>query len=197
MTFPAIFFDRDGVLIEDTHLPSNESDIIIYPEAAKVIAEAREAGFKTFIITNQTVVSRGIISLQEVEKLNQYIIRKLQTVNNHVFFDEVFVSPFHPNAQVEEYRKDSTCRKPRPGMILRAEKKYQIDLNKSFVIGDRISDVVAGNLAGCKTVLINNHPDSKKMISTTISISETDLTPNFEIAKIGEFSKILIRAKED
>lgn len=75
MKAPATFFDRDGVLSEDTHLPSKESDIIIYPEAAGVVAKAREAGFKTFIITNQTVVSRGIISLKEVEKLNKYIIK--------------------------------------------------------------------------------------------------------------------------
>ena len=96
------------------------------------------------MVSNQTVVSRGILTFEEMLKLNNHILEQIKNQNPNAIFDDLYFSPFHPKADIEAYRKDSDCRKPRAGMFLEAQKKHEIDLKQSIVIGDRLTDIYAG-----------------------------------------------------
>ncbi len=149
----AIFFDRDGVLIKDIHLLTSIDHVHFDNNIYKALSLLIDADYLKIVITNQTVVARGLISIKEVNKINRYINNKIK-INSGVFIDRFYVCPHHPHAYIEEYRIDCDCRKPKPGLLLKAALDYEIDLQKSWMIGDRISDIIAGYKAGCKTILI-------------------------------------------
>ena len=150
---PAIFFDRDGVLIEDVHLLTRPEQVRILPGVAEALSLFRKAGFKLIVISNQTVVSRGLATEADVAEINTCIEDRLRQ-QNAPQFDAVYICPHHPKATLERYRQNCECRKPRPGLILQAARENEIDLARSYMIGDRISDIIAGARAGCRTVLV-------------------------------------------
>lgn len=163
----AIFLDRDGVIIEDSHLLTDVAKIRPIDGIKRFVYQLHELGFKFFVVTNQTVVSRGLLSLEETIELNELVLEKASIKS---FIDEVYLCPHHPNATVEEYREDCLCRKPKPGMLLQAQQKYGVDLSKSFMIGDRVSDIIAGNSAGCTTILLKSGMHDQTMIETTVTV---------------------------
>jgi D-glycero-D-manno-heptose 1,7-bisphosphate phosphatase len=189
---PAIFFDRDGVLIEDSHLITHESQVQLIPGIGELLSSCRKLGYLLFMITNQTVVARGLITLEKAIELNETIIRKINTENSMAYFDEVYLCPHHPQAELIEFRQNCLCRKPKPGMILAAKEKYQLDLKKSFLIGDRISDIIAGNMAGVRTILFNQHPNFDQLIETDLKITDTKIKEaHFQADKVQYIFNIL------
>jgi D-glycero-D-manno-heptose 1,7-bisphosphate phosphatase len=150
----AVFFDRDGVLneaiIRDSkpYPPSTLAEVKIFDGAFDSLDKIRSLGYKTFIITNQPDVSRGITSELEVNKINNFI-------QNRLLIDDVYTC-FHDDADL------CSCRKPLPGAILLLSKKFDINLEMSFMVGDRWRDIEAGKAANCKTVLIENSYDERK-----------------------------------
>ena len=111
----------------------------------------RHAGFVLIAITNQTVVSRGRATLDDVAAVHAHIDRLIHEAGGPAL-DAWYVCPHHPHATVAAYRVQCECRKPRPGLLRTAATDHRLDLRRSFMVGDRITDVVAGHAAGCRTI---------------------------------------------
>ena len=153
--YPAVFLDRDGVLIEDVHLLTKPSQVRLMEGAAQAVKTLREAGYQVIVVSNQTVIARGLATEEDVEIVNQQIQRLLRTeVGQGV--DAFYVCPHHPSATLIQYRMSCDCRKPRPGLLLHAAAEHDIDLSRSYMIGDRITDVIAGQRAGCRTIMVES-----------------------------------------
>ncbi|MFA5104546.1 MAG: HAD family hydrolase, partial [Candidatus Margulisiibacteriota bacterium] len=148
----AVFLDRDGTLIEDVGYLSDEKDIRLLIGAAEAVSSLGKAGFKTVMITNQAAIARGIISESRFGEINAKVLS--QFLSHGAGFDGVYYCPHHPTEGKGKYLAKCSCRKPFPGMILKAAKELGLDLSRSFMIGDRYKDIEAGINAGCKTVLV-------------------------------------------
>ncbi len=172
----AIFFDRDGILIKDTHHLISKEEIIFAEDLIDSFNLLKNSDFIFFIITNQAVVARGLATEIEVEKVNQCIVDYIKE-NTGCEIRKVYYCPHHQNANLAEYRMDCECRKPKPGMLLRASQEFDIDLSKSYMIGDRISDIVAGSKAGCKTILLETGAHLEKPIES--DAMDLSIKPDF------------------
>ena len=156
MKQPAIFFDRDNtIIVSDGYLGDPDKVQLIYG-VADAIARARSLGFVIVTISNQSGVARGLFTEEAVMAVDEKMDRLLQAENPRAKIDLHEFCPFHPEAVVEKYRKDSELRKPLPGMILKAAEALDLDLSASWVIGDAARDIEAGHAAGCRTILIND-----------------------------------------
>lgn len=144
---PAVFFDRDGVLIEDTGYPHRAKDLILMPGAAKALRRLNERGCKTIIVTNQSGVARGLFGLDQMQAFNDLLVRTLAEQGGRI--DAVYACPYHSVGSVPEFiHPDHPDRKPNPGMILRAMVEQDVDPGQAFMIGDRQSDLDAARNAG-------------------------------------------------
>ena len=156
----ALFIDRDGVINEDIAYLHRRKDVIILPRVAEALKRLKTKGFLLIVVTNQPSVAKGFIAEEEVNELNKFIASKSGS-----YIDQFYFCPHHPNADLEAYRKVCVCRKPAPGMLLKASKDYPIDLKNSWLIGDMGSDIAAGRSAGCRTIMIKS-PKNGKMIES-------------------------------
>jgi len=151
-----VFLDRDGTINKFNDFIKSPKDLELIDGAADAIAKINSLGYLAIVITNQPVIARGEV---EIETLDQ-IHMKLETElgNNHAYIDDLFYCPHHPEkgfpGEKPEYKIDCSCRKPKPGMILAAAEKYNVDLSNSYMVGDDIRDVKAGIAAGCIPVLL-------------------------------------------
>lgn len=145
--YPALFLDRDGVIVENRpDYIRSWADVHIFPQALEALINARIAPYKVIIVTNQSAVGRGIISLSEAEAINQRLVAEIKAAGGQI--DAVLMCPHAP-------QENCACRKPRPGLLLQAAELYSIDLKNSILIGDAVSDLLAGQAAGVqKTVLV-------------------------------------------
>jgi D-glycero-D-manno-heptose 1,7-bisphosphate phosphatase len=149
---PAVFLDRDGVVIEESHYLGDASRIRLVPGAGEAIAALNRAGWAIVIVTNQSGVARGLITLDSVGAVHTHLTELLHSFGARV--DDYRFCPHHPEAELGEYRVNCECRKPKPGMLLTAATELRIDLSSSWMIGDRVTDLEAGAAAGCRTVLV-------------------------------------------
>ena len=172
----AVFFDRDGVLNlgilknGKSFAPKQFKDFKLYPKIKKYCEKLKKKGFKIIVITNQPDVGKGKIKKKEIFKMHKKL--KLE-----ISYDDIFCS-------FSQFKK-SYFRKPNPGMILKAVKKHKIDLNKSFLIGDRWSDISAAEKVNCKSIFIDRkykekteifNPTKKvKSLSSAINFIESQL----------------------
>ena len=153
MTQPAIFLDRDGVLIRDVGLLTRKDQVELLHGTTESVSRLRRAGFKLIVVTNQTVVARGMATEDDVRSIHASI-QELLIRQGTKGIDAFYYCPHHPNATLPEYRLDCECRKPRMGMIMKAADEWKLDIPSSFTIGDRMSDIAAGRSAGCRTILL-------------------------------------------
>lgn len=158
----AIFIDRDGVINEDIGYIYRIEDIKIPKDVPQSLKKFKEMGFLLIVISNQPVIARGLATEEMIKNMNKEINNKIKTKSG-VFIDRFYFCPHHPNANVEAYRKLCECRKPGTGMILQAAKDFDIDLKNSYMVGDRISDIIAGKNAGCTTFLVESKYNHKKI----------------------------------
>ena len=168
----AIFLDRDGVLIEDVHLLINPEVIQVLEGVPQALRSLKEAGFKLIVISNQTVVARGLVTEQEVCAINAEMERLLEQAGGP-HLDGFYFCPHHPNATLPAYRMACECRKPRPGLLLRAAREHNLNLSASFAVGDRITDIIAGARAGCQTVLVETGKHQSPPIETVEPLDES------------------------
>ena len=152
----AVFLDRDGTLIEHVELMRRIEDIRFFPEAEQAVKKLNELGFLVVVITNQPVVARGLIDEKGIDEIHAVLVSELDKKGAKI--DAVYFCPHHPEATLESYRVKCECRKPEPGMIIKAIKDHGIDPDQSYVIGDSMSDIEAGKRAGIKTILIKTGP---------------------------------------
>jgi D-glycero-D-manno-heptose 1,7-bisphosphate phosphatase len=147
----AIFLDRDGVLIEDVDLLSGPEQVRLEVDAPAALRRLRDAGFVLIAATNQAIVARGRATLDDVAAIHAHIDRLIVAAGGPAL-DAWYVCPHHPEANVAAYRVHCQCRKPRPGLLTAAAADHRLDLGRSFMVGDRFTDVVAGHAAGCTTI---------------------------------------------
>jgi len=168
----AVFLDRDGVIIKDVNLLTDSDAIFFFNGVPDALNKLKNSGFKLIVVSNQTVVARGLATENDVKKINSKIKRKIVELGGPTF-DKIYFCPHHPNATLPEYRKKCECRKPRTGMFFQAATDYNIDLSSSYMIGDRITDIVAGKDAGCKTILLESGMHKEKTIVTVDEIDNS------------------------
>jgi D-glycero-D-manno-heptose 1,7-bisphosphate phosphatase len=143
---PALFLDRDGVVVEEVHFLHRPEDVRLVPGAAEVMAEARRQGIAVVLTTNQSGIARGLFGWDAFAATQSRLEALLAA--EQAAFDMVLACPFHPDGN-SPYRAEHPCRKPQPGMLLRAAERLGIDLAASWVVGDRARDLDAGRRAGC------------------------------------------------
>jgi D-glycero-D-manno-heptose 1,7-bisphosphate phosphatase len=150
-THKAIFLDRDGVLIEDAGLVTEAPQLRILPGVPQALAALKAAGFRLVVVSNQAVVARGLLDEAGVRALQSELEARLEA-HGAPPLDGFYFCPHHPKATLEAYRRDCPCRKPRAGLLLQAAQDLDLDLEGSFMVGDRPTDLLAGFRAGCRTV---------------------------------------------
>ena len=149
----AIFLDKDGTLIPDVPYNVNPDLITLQTGVAEGLKLLKEKGYIFAVISNQAGVAKGYFKYKELEKVRDKLNYLLNIEG--ISIEAYYFCPHHPNGKITEYAITCDCRKPEPGMIFQAAFDLQIDLKKSWMIGDILNDVEAGNRAGCKTVLLN------------------------------------------
>jgi D-glycero-D-manno-heptose 1,7-bisphosphate phosphatase len=149
---PAVFLDRDGVVIEDSHYVNSIDRVRLLPGSAEAIASLNRARWPVVIVTNQAGIARGIFSIETMNAIHGHLTDLLRGYGARL--DGIYFCPHHSAGEVAEYRRDCDCRKPKPGMLFLAARELGIDLVRSWMIGDKLSDLEAGSAAGCRTVLV-------------------------------------------
>lgn len=148
----AVFIDRDGTFNVLGNYINKVEDLDLIPGSDKAVKLARDAGFLVIVVTNQAGVARGYYSEEDVAIFHQNIQDVLARFGTKI--DAFYYCPYHPIHGKGKYLKDDECRKPKPGMLLQAAKEHGIDLENSYMIGDNIGDIQAGQAAGCRTIMV-------------------------------------------
>jgi D-glycero-D-manno-heptose 1,7-bisphosphate phosphatase len=143
MSAPAVFFDRDGTLMEDAHYCGDPAQVRLYTGVPEGLRRLKGAGFRTFIVTNQSGIGRGLITEAQYRAVQAELLAQI----GEGLIDASYFCPDAPDVP-------STRRKPAPGMLLEAAAEFDIDLSRSFMIGDKAADVECGKRAGTKTILV-------------------------------------------
>lgn len=149
---PAIFLDRDGVISKEVNLLCRPEQLELIEGVGEAIRYINQKGYLAIIVTNQPVIARNLCSIEELENIHAH----LETLLGHeqAYLNVIYYCPHHPDKgypeERKEYKIECTCRKPAPGMLLKASIDWNIDMKRSYMIGDRESDVQAGEKAGCK-----------------------------------------------
>jgi D-glycero-D-manno-heptose 1,7-bisphosphate phosphatase len=142
----ALFLDRDGVVNIEKNYVYRIEDFEFTDGIFELCARAQRLGFMLVIVTNQAGIARGYYTVPEYERLTEWMLERFAA--NGIRIEKVYYCPFHPTAGIGEYRRESFDRKPNPGMILRAQQDYALDLAGSVLVGDKRSDIEAGRAAG-------------------------------------------------
>ena len=150
----AFFFDRDGTLIVDHGYIRRAEDVDLFPETIATLTELRNRGYLLVVVSNQSGIARGLISQAEADAVSARFLDILK--EQGVTVDAAHMCPHSPDAGCE-------CRKPEPGMLLRAARDLGLDLAQSFMVGDRWTDCEAGARVGCTPVLIRNGRETEKV----------------------------------
>ena len=142
----ALFLDRDGVINVEKHYLHKIEDFEFMPGIVEVMRQYQQAGYALVVVTNQSGIGRGYYTEEDFWKLTEWMKQTL--AEQDVLIAGVYFSPYHPEKGMGEYRRESDCRKPGPGMLLQAAEELDIDLAGSVMLGDKESDVEAGRRAG-------------------------------------------------
>lgn len=168
----AIFLDRDGTLNKYVGFLRNIDELVLLPGVADAIKKINTSGYLAILVTNQPVIARGEVSLEELKEIHN----KLETLlgQEGAYLDGIYFCPHHPHKGYEgerpEYKIDCDCRKPKPGMLLQAARDFNIDLQTSWMVGDGENDVLAGIAAGCKTARISSGDEDSSADMTIPSV---------------------------
>ncbi len=185
MLHHAIFLDRDGTINVDTGYLKKTDEVIILPGVSQGIRKLKDTfGFKIVVISNQAGVAKGLITLEDVEDVNKRVAELLKA--DGALIDSFYYCPFHPDFNSKE---EANCRKPSPEMIFNAAKDLSIDLTRSYMVGDRSSDIECGINANVKTVLLQ----SIGFQSEISSLHKLGKKPNFVAANFNEACDFIIK----
>lgn len=152
MAESAVFLDRDGTILEDPGYLDNPEGLVIYHEALEAVQLLRETGMRVVVVTNQSGLARGLFTERTLHEIHD-ILREA-FLHQGAPLDAIYFCPHHPQASVAQYRRHCNCRKPEPGLLRRAAEALGIDLARSYMIGDKLSDMSAGHRAGCKAAIL-------------------------------------------
>jgi D-glycero-D-manno-heptose 1,7-bisphosphate phosphatase len=149
---PAVFLDRDGTMNVDIGYVSSPDQLVLYPWAAESVRLINQAGLKAIVVTNQSGVARGLYDEETLYRIHDRFARDLK--REDALLDGIYYCPHHPRIGEPHYQILCDCRKPAPGMLLKAQREHGIDLTRSFVIGDKASDIEMADRAGARSVLV-------------------------------------------
>lgn len=148
----AVFLDRDGTLCDDVGPVSHFGQLSLYPWIPSALSALSQLEYDIAIVTNQSAVARGLVSYAQVEEVHADLTRAL--ARRGISLLDIRFCPHHPEGVVPRYRGSCGCRKPEPGMILEILERYDLDPKQSWMVGDNITDIAAGQRAGCHTALV-------------------------------------------
>ncbi len=189
----AVFLDRDGVIIEDVDWLIQPGQIRVLPGVPQALRRLARAGFRLIVATNQPVVARGLATEAQLETLHAAMAAQL-TAAGAPPLDRFYFCPHHPNATLPAYRVICDCRKPRPGLLLRAARDFRLDLPASFMIGDRPTDIAAGAAAGCRTILVQTGKHLQPPIQTADPM-DPSLKPDWTCADLSAAAEWILNQK--
>jgi len=155
----AVFLDRDGTIVRDVGYLKRTEDVCLLPGAPEALKSLKEAGFLLLVVTNQSAVARGWLTEPALLEIQREVERRLKAEGAGL--DGFYYCPHLPEGTVEQYARKCDCRKPQPGMLLRAARDWNVDPERSYVVGDSGRDVEAGRRAGCSTILIGGGPSGR------------------------------------
>ena len=179
----AIFLDRDGTINKYVGFLRNIDEFELLDGAAEAIRKINESGYLAIVVTNQPVIARGEVSFDELEEIHN----KMETLlgAEGAYLDAIYFCPHHPHkgyeGEVSELKIECDCRKPKPGMLLRAADDFNIDLSKSWMVGDGENDIEMFHLVGTSVAMGNADDEVKKHASTvTLTVDEDGIADFFE-----------------
>jgi D-glycero-D-manno-heptose 1,7-bisphosphate phosphatase len=149
---PAVFLDRDGTLIEERNYLDRLDLIAPFPGVASALARLRDAGFALVVVTNQAGVARGLFDERFVRAAHEHLAALF--ARDGIILDGYYYCPHHPEGVVDAYRRECRCRKPAPGMVEEAARDLDLDVARSFVVGDKWLDVELASNAGARGILV-------------------------------------------
>ncbi|MFP4036478.1 MAG: D-glycero-alpha-D-manno-heptose-1,7-bisphosphate 7-phosphatase [Desulfobacteraceae bacterium] len=149
---PAVFLDRDGTINEQMGYVNHPSRFVLLPNSARAIRRLNQGGVLVIVISNQSGVARGYFPLSLVHRIHDIMKEMLAAQGAGV--DEILFCPHHPLGEVPEYAVNCRCRKPMPGLVEKARRRFDVDMKRSFVVGDRCSDVELARRCGLTGVLV-------------------------------------------
>lgn len=154
----AVFLDRDGTINQYVGFLRDINEFRLLSGVVEAVKMINQSGYLAIVVSNQPVIARGEVTLQELDRIHN----KLETLlgEEGAYLDDIYYCPHHPDkgfaGEVTRYKIECDCRKPKPGMLIEAAEKYNIDLSKSYMIGDSENDVWAGRAAGCTSIYIGS-----------------------------------------
>ena len=184
---PAIFLDRDGTVIEHVHYLSDPAMVRLLPGAAAALTRFRRAGFTCVLVTNQSAIGRGMFTAERLDEIHTEMSRQLAACGATI--DSIYYCPDVPNGD-DRTVMENTDRKPGPGMLLHAAADLKLDLGASWMIGDLVSDVLAGENAGCRSVLLESGQtspeDARALADRFVTASDLMTAADLILADRGE-----------
>jgi D-glycero-D-manno-heptose 1,7-bisphosphate phosphatase len=178
----AVFLDKDGTLVENVPYNVDPDLIRLAPGAGAGLSVLRNAGYRLFVVSNQSGVARGLFPVDALEGLRRRLTELLSDAG--VSLDGLYFCPHHPEGRVAEYAIECSCRKPADGLLLRAARDHGVDLRRSWMIGDILDDVEAGRRAGCRTVLIDSGNETEWVLSR-------DRVPDHVVRDLNEAAAVI------
>lgn len=152
MARAAVFLDRDGTIIREADYLTSVAQLRLLPGAANAIKQLNDVGLAVVIVTNQSGIARGRLTEADFHAINTELLRRLARYGARV--EATYYCPHHPEYGSATYGRDCDCRKPSPGLLLQAARELDLELTRSFMVGDSNRDMEAGRRAGCSTVLV-------------------------------------------
>jgi D-glycero-D-manno-heptose 1,7-bisphosphate phosphatase len=179
----AVFLDRDNTIIADMEFSTDCARLRLLPGALEALRRLQAAGWLLIIVTNQSGVARGRFSEQSLRDFHDHLLRWLELTG--VRFAGLYYCPHYAAGKLEKYAIPCDCRKPQPGMLLRAARDHNVDLKRSWMVGDRPADIGAGQTAGCRTIRVGNADWTK-----------SDPRPDFGTPDLAGAAEIILRRQD-
>ncbi|MCE2514551.1 MAG: HAD family hydrolase [Acidobacteria bacterium] len=182
MPTPAVFLDRDGTLNEDVGYLERIERLRLFPWGIDAIRLLRQAGYAVVVVTNQTGVGRGMLREEFLGETVDFLQARLAAVGQRL--DGHYHCPHDPHAPLEPYRRACDCRKPRPGMVLRAARDLDLDLSRSAAVGDKWSDVALARNTGMRGLLVRTGYGASQEASPREGLAADAVVPDLMAAVV-------------
>lgn len=191
----AFFLDRDGIVLSMVYdlesstidTPRNSSQIEFIDGVFDLLKYTKLSGYLNIVISNQPAVALKKMSLKNFDDIERKMKHRLK--QNHAVIDDYFYCFHHPFAKIPKYRINCSCRKPKTGLIIKAAKKYDLNLQRSWFLGDGVNDVLAGQKSGCKTILLGNTGFAE--FFRILKEKLDGVKPDYIVKRLDEVRKIL------
>jgi D-glycero-D-manno-heptose 1,7-bisphosphate phosphatase len=180
---PAVFLDKDGTLIENVPHNVEPSLMLFTPGAVEGLRLLHAHGFPIYVVTNQPGVAHGIFSEAALSEVERELRRMLMEID--VKLSGFYYCPHHPEGKILSYSYDCECRKPQPGMLVKAAKDNSIQLSSSWMVGDILHDIQAGRSAGCRTILLDRGNETEWLITE-------ERRPDFVVKNLAGAARLIV-----